>query len=269
MVQMLRTRYEQDAGNGIAGAVIPQVRNDAGFDAPRTLDAIAVSFWPSRGLMLEGFECKSSRSDWQRELKDPSKAEEFCEKLDRFWVVAGAKGVVLEDELPPDWGLLVARGAQLVQVRPAKALRDLTPKDGRRQLPPGFDRGFLIALLRQATVQQRVAPEEIEGARRRGFEEGTQHAQRMSKSFKDMYDEIQADVDAFQQASGIVLRGYRWQNQDARAVGSAVKVVLSGDHDVSMLERRLERLTEQAAEIAKSAEAKREEVGQLTLREVA
>lgn len=270
MVQMLKSRYEQEAGNGRAGAVIPQVRNDAGFDAKRTIDALAFSFWPSRGLLMEGFECKSSRSDWQRELADPSKAEEFCTKVDKFWIIAGAKGIVLEDELPPEWGLLVARGTKLVQVRPAKALRDLSGKGGRRPLPPGFDRGFLIALIRQATIQQSITPAEIDGARRRGFEEGEQHAGRMSQSFKDMYEQLYADVQTFQKASGISVSGYSWpEGRDTKAVGAAVRTVLNGEHEATMLESRLERVLEQTAAIAQTAQAQLDGARQLVLGEAA
>lgn len=260
LVTMLRARYEQEAGNGVAGAVISQVRNDAGFDAKRTLDAIAVSFWPSRGLLLEGFECKSSRSDWQRELKDPSKAEEFCTKLDRFWIVAGATGIVLDDELPPEWGLLVARGSKLVQVRPAKGLRDLSGKGGRRPLPPGFDRGFLIALLRQATFKQRTTPEEIEAARRQGFDQGAASAKSGGRDYEAMYERLYRDVQAFQQSSGISVTGTNWPKRDPKEIGAVVRLVLNGDQQTEALENRLTYLHDEAARIATQAAEKLTEI---------
>ena len=91
---LLRDRHA-NTGNGGAGewAFMAQVRNAAGFNATRTLDALALHLWPSRGLVLHGFEIKVSRSDWLREVKDPAKAEDACRLVEYFWIVA-PKGVV-------------------------------------------------------------------------------------------------------------------------------------------------------------------------------
>ena len=97
-------------------AFLEEVRNDAGFDASRSCDAIAMSLWPSRGLDLQGFEIKASRSDWLRELKDPAKAEAVCKFCDFWWLAVGDAGIVLDGELPVSWGLLVPRGDKLVVV---------------------------------------------------------------------------------------------------------------------------------------------------------
>jgi hypothetical protein len=43
---------------------------------------------------LTAFECKSSRSDWHRELQMPEKAEEFCALADYFYLVVGDKDIV-------------------------------------------------------------------------------------------------------------------------------------------------------------------------------
>jgi hypothetical protein len=56
LIGRLRTRYLQDNGNGAAWAFIPKVRSAAAFDARRTIDAYAMSLWPSRGLSLFAFE---------------------------------------------------------------------------------------------------------------------------------------------------------------------------------------------------------------------
>jgi hypothetical protein len=259
MVDLLRARYEQTAGNGIAGTLIPQVRDNAGFDAKRTIDALGVSFWPSRGLLLDAYECKSSRSDWQAELANPAKAEQFCQRVDRFWMVAGRADLILEDEVPPDWGLLVPRGGKLVQVRPAKLLHDdesqaVEMRRRARALPPGFDRGFLIALVRQASAVATITPQEIAAARDEGFAAGEQHAKVMGRNFKDLYDRQHADVAAFQQACGVPLSGWSWRDQDAAAVGAAVKMVLNGEHEVAALERRLRSLLEAAEAIREATQ---------------
>jgi len=268
LVQMLRSRYEQEAGNGVSGCVIAQVRDAAGFEARRSLDAVAMGFWPSRGLLIEGFECKASRSDWQRELKDPSKAEQFIPMLDKFWIVAGGSGIVDEHELPPGWGLLVARGRGLTQARAAEPLRDLivTYDDGRRRcpLPPGFSRGFLVSLLRNGTARAKVTPEEIATAEARAFEQGRESALESNGRWQEMYEALSIKVQAFQQESGIVLGCYDWGGHDPASVGRAVRAVLDGDSQIEGLGHRLRRVAEDAEQIAEAARRRLAETEALT-----
>lgn len=135
---MLQARFSATAGNGPRWAFVRHVRDAAGFNALRTLDAVAMDTWPSGGLLLHGFEIKVSRSDWRRELAEPAKAAAFTRRVDRFWIVA-PRGIVRVDELPSGWGLLETRGARLVAtVQPGP----LSPEP--------LDRSFVAALLRAA-----------------------------------------------------------------------------------------------------------------------
>lgn len=79
VTELLRQRHSAP-GNGGAGehAFLAQVRNAAGFDANRTFDAVTVGLWPSRGLPVDVWEIKVSRSDWLNELRKPAKAEDAC-----------------------------------------------------------------------------------------------------------------------------------------------------------------------------------------------
>jgi len=65
LLSMLRSRYSGRAGNGPRWAFVTHVRDAAGFNATRTIDAIAVDTWPSSGIALHGFEVKTSRGDWR------------------------------------------------------------------------------------------------------------------------------------------------------------------------------------------------------------
>lgn len=123
-------------------AFAAHVRNGTGWTkrVTRTADALALSLWPSRGLELHGFEVKCSRSDWKRELEDPAKAEEIAGYCDRWWIVVSDDKVVRAGELPPAWGLLVAREGKLVVVTPAPLL----PEAARKPL----DRSFIAAFAR-------------------------------------------------------------------------------------------------------------------------
>ena len=122
------------------------MRDRAGFDATRTLDAIAMDTWPSSGLALHGFEIKTSRADWRRELADSAKSAAFTRFLDRFWIVA-PPGVVKEEELPELWGLLETTEWGLLAKVQASALS-----------PEPVDRSFLACLLRAACHRSRVLP---------------------------------------------------------------------------------------------------------------
>jgi hypothetical protein len=138
LLDRIRARYTSTAGNGPRWAFIPHVRDRAGFDATRTIDAIVMDTWPSSGLAVHGFEIKCSRGDWRRELAQPEKAAAFTRFTDYFWIVA-PQGCVQPDELPDGWGLLEARG---------RGLR-LAVK-ARRLYPEAVDRSFLACLLRAA-----------------------------------------------------------------------------------------------------------------------
>ena len=137
LLGMLRDRHSVRAGNGPRWAFATHVRDQAGFNALRTLDAVAMDTWPSSGLALHGYEVKCSRSDWLRELAQPWKAAAFTRWVDYFWVVA-PPGVV-KDDLPAGWGLLEVRRRGLVAVVKAQRLA-----------PEPLDRSFVAALLRAA-----------------------------------------------------------------------------------------------------------------------
>jgi hypothetical protein len=123
--------------------LLPQVPNATGAGTGRTADGLALNAWPSRGLQLDGFELKSYRGDWLRELKNPAKAEggiyRYC---DRWWIVIPDTGetrhIARPSELPPSWGLIVcSEGRAAIEVA-ATALK-----------PKPLDRAFLASVLRR------------------------------------------------------------------------------------------------------------------------
>ena len=127
-----------------AHAFFPEFRSATGAHA-RSLDALSVSLFASRGLEVHGYEIKVDRADLKRELADPEKAEAVAKFCDRFWLVVPDVEVVgdhLADELPDPWGWLVASGEGLRQVRKAKPLPGL---------PTGRVRDFVASLARRAS----------------------------------------------------------------------------------------------------------------------
>lgn len=140
-------------------ALLEEVCEDV-IGGKRRADAMVLNFWASRGRELQGFEVKSHRSDWLREMKDPSKAEALARFCDRWWIIDDSEqDAVKREELPPTWGLLVRRGKKLVQVLPAAKLT-----------PVERPWSFVCSLIRRAqgdvaASEQRVSAEAIEEAK--------------------------------------------------------------------------------------------------------
>lgn len=91
-----------DVTGGDGEVLLPEVQ------APRSgrrCDLLRIGLWPSRGYGIDVHELKVSRSDWQRELADPGKADAWWPYCSRFWIVA-PKGMIRPEEMPLGWGLM-------------------------------------------------------------------------------------------------------------------------------------------------------------------
>lgn len=217
-------------------ATLFEVRNAAGFNGSSSADAVSMSLWPSRGLEILGFEVKTSRADWLRELKDPSKSapvQRYCHR----WVIAVDDASIVRDgELPPTWGLFALDGSgKLVQkVEPPL----LTPEP----LTPHF----VACLLRRATedvvakravdeiVRERV--DDLVASRRASSDIKTKYLQ-------DEVAQLKRQIEEFERLSGVRIDRY----PGAAKIGEAVRLVLNdGPAQTVMLERvrdQLARLT--------------------------
>lgn len=186
-------------------AMLEQVANKTGW-ASRTLDAVAMSLWPSRGLEVHGIEVKVHRGDWIREKRNPEKADDFFKHFDRFWLVAEAD-VVAEGELPPTWGLLVvAPDGKSLQMR----------TDAPKGAPQELGRKFVAAILRR--VDQQYVP----SVRVRQLAE--EIAAERAKLAEANLECLRASVAKFEAASGVEISAWRGE----ASIGAAVKVVLEG-----------------------------------------
>ncbi len=215
-------------------ATFSQIRNAAGFSASRTLDAVAINTWPSRGLEVHGFECKSSRGDWLREKDDPAKAEAFLPFCDRWWLVVGREDIVQPGELPPTWGLLAPRGKGLVAKVEA-------PKLEAKPL----DRHLLAVILRRAaepetTDEQKQA---IQAAFDQGHEAGQKSAKLHGGFDEERVKRLEKTIADFEKASGLALDSW-----SAGRMGAAVDFVMRGG--LKREEQRLRHLQAEAESIA-------------------
>lgn len=238
VIRLLRTRYAAPAW-----ALVEQVGNATGYGTSRHADALAMGLWPSRGLELLGFEVKVSRSDWTRELKNPEKAEPIAAYCDRWYIVAPA-GIVPVSDIPPNWGLLEAKGSKLFETKPAERL---TAKP--------LDRSFVAAILRR-TMEQAPdvkAREEIRSEIYATFQSEVNHSakERAQRSF-DALEELRQRVSAFEAETGISLEyPIGWPRPNGKKIGETVNLVLSGQFDqllgqVTSIERTAHRIIVEA-----------------------
>ena len=221
----LRTRFAAPAW-----ALLFEVPDGTGGNKNRSADAVAMSLYPSRGLELNGFEIKVSRSDWQKELADPSKAEAVCKYCDRWWIVAGDPKIVHAGELPPTWGLLVAQGKRLVCKTKAPKLD-----------PVALNRRFLAALLRR--VEEQGADKKLlREAERKGFDDGVAHGDRRSGGYKERFEKLSEKLKAFEAAAGFSFDHWPMRTKSGKEIGEVVANVLSGHYDTP--EYRLQKMIE-------------------------
>ena len=146
-------------------ALLSQVADATGAAQSRWADAIAFGLWPSRGLEIEGFEIKVSRSDWLSELNAPDKSAAIQRYCHRWWIVAGSRDIVRPDELPKTWGLIIPRGSGLETKVAAPLLK-----------PKKVTRKFVVAVMRAHQYHQ-------QGKRREILEELRREAQESARSW--------------------------------------------------------------------------------------
>ncbi|ADU36200.1 hypothetical protein [Variovorax paradoxus] len=195
-------------------ACLFEVANGTGSNASRAADIVVLNLWPSRGMDYNGYEVKTARSDWLRELKQPEKAWPVMQYMDRWWLLA-APNVAKLDEIPSNWGFMEFNGLKCRVMKPAPKLE-----------PKAVTKTFLGALLRKPvrdvegmvnraknaalaevdkTVEERIAKE----MRRRG----------------EKHQELVDKLAKLQEATGIDLLG--WQPEESQV--HAIKFALQAD----------------------------------------
>lgn len=147
-------------------ALFSEVRDALGWAGKGSCDAVAFGLWPSRGMAMLGFEIKTDRRDWLRELKKPEKAERFAALCDEWWVVT-TPDVLDESELPLGWGWLLLPKTGRAVGKKLKLKRAATRKAEQPELP----REFITALLRRAHAMTQDEGM-IKGARQEGYDDG-------------------------------------------------------------------------------------------------
>jgi hypothetical protein len=241
LFRALRDLYPADAY-----ALLPQVANGTGSSARRHADAVAMGLWPSRGLLLEGFEIKCSRQDWARELAQPAKADAVARFCDLWWVVVADRAIVHDGELPPDWGLLAwnEKRARLEVVVRARRVDAAPPT-----------RAFVAALLRRLAECSTPAAE-VEAAERVGVEKGRAAERDAHAHERARHAALVERVRVFERESGLEIL---WGWQAPEKLGAAVRAVLQGA--AARAEEQLHGLRERAQHVVEVIDAELARVG--------
>lgn len=209
MTTALRKRYASPEH-----ACFFEVRSASGFDSKRSADAIYMNLWPSRGLEIGGVEIKASRSDWLRELADPSKSAPIQRFCDRWWLAIEKPEIIRDGELPSTWGLLVLQGTKLVQRVEAPKL---TPEPITRTFMGALFRSATAGIVPQQHVDSIIADRLEEQAKR-----DASHDTLVRKQLEARVLDLETRIRDFEHASGISLH-----YQNMKTIGNAVSLVMA------------------------------------------
>lgn len=192
LIEALRVKYKEPAW-----AVFEEVANETGFNASRRADALAFGIWPSHGHSLHGFEIKSSRSDWLRELRDPDKGDTFLRYCDHFWLVAEPK-VALASEIPATWGWMerTSRGLRVVRDAPK-----LSPEPAPRTLWASMLRSVNKTMVSKATLNAEV--EKRTAALQTAYEKRVASADLVHSYDAKAYEALKTAVAQFERLTGL------------------------------------------------------------------
>ncbi len=227
---------------GPAFIVLTEVRDSTGFEGTgKEADALAFGVWPSRGLQVIGFEFKSQRNDWLRELKDPAKAETIASRCDEWWLVA-ADGVAKLEEIPLGWGWYIPTEKGLKVGKPAPAMME----------PRSIGRPFLMSIVRNIARNYIPANKVKEEAERRAEDLVKERHHRDSWQIEEgkRFSKI---LDDFKEATGGVdLRSS--YSFDPKEVGAIVKAINTDGlrHDLKSVKQAADHVAKALEELGKT-----------------
>lgn len=208
----IRGAYQQPAW-----VVLPSLRDSTGWAGRgQTADAVAFGTWPSRGFKIIGFEIKSYRGDWLRELKNPAKAEAFALYCDEWWIV-GTEAVIKAEEVPDVWGWATPTPRGLKRIKEPKPI---TPQE--------IDRVFLMAIMRnvgQNYTPTREVKEAIDQKVNEELDRRNGSAELELKYTKETVAELRKKIEDFEKAAGFEISTWKFESSQ---IGALVKEITDG-----------------------------------------
>lgn len=217
----------------------------------RRADAVWVGLYQSRGYGIDVCELKVSRSDFEREISKPAKAEAWWSYSNRFWIVAPDVDVAPPDRLPEGWGLMVPkkRGRRFQVVVPP-AERD-----------PVIDLELLVRLVvRLNSSFDRVISEQRTAHRDEVAELRRRHHESLEEAGAgyEARSRLEA-LEEFEAAAGIRIEHHSWRGAlSGASAGRSFAEYAQAREERERLERRMQNhtaaITRAAAALAADAE---------------
>lgn len=185
-----------------AWACFAEVNQGTGSNAGRRADALAMSLWPSRGLIIRGFEIKVSKSDLRKEIKTPAKADAIASYCHEWWLVV-PKGLIDDmSDIPDSWGVMEL-GKTLRSVKRAKSLK-----------PKAVSYVFLASVLRASYTQRvnilskYIDPNTISDKLNRSYERGKADGVVRCKHVNNTYESLVRKMTDLTDVLGVSLGDY-------------------------------------------------------------
>lgn len=213
-----------------AHTLLQEVRNGTGYTrGPRTIDALCLSTWPSRGLWMAGIEIKTYLGDWRREIDNPEKAEAIA-KYCHYWYAAVPFSIAeqVTQTLPKTWGLIVVKEKAKIAVEAER----LTPKPPDFLLLCSIMRNFSESYVPKGMVDDLAAKKSADLEKHR--------AQELVR--------LKEDIAKFTKESGIDI-SQPWRYGD---IGQAIKLII--ESRILSSNSRLKALRHEADEIVKACD---------------
>ena len=245
LFRRLRKRCSRESGE----IVLFEVGDGAGFRNRGWSDAVSMQTWPSKKLVVSGYEVKATRSDWLRELDSPEKNATW-QRHCHFWYIVAPKDVVVLAELPPKWGLLVPKGADGLRIASRAAPPDVTIVD--------IPASLLAAVFRAADNERRALHTtkvaEIREEERKRVEAEIERQYKAACAFEAKYLELAEAL------------GSKWENLETlKTRAAAVRLLRDEYEDPSKLVRNLrlrhEKIAKRLGELEAEIEEKEAVVG--------
>jgi hypothetical protein len=225
----------------------------------RRADCVTVNLWNSR-FCVNGFEIKRSRSDWLRELSDPTKMERLHRECHQIYLLVEDPQIV-RDDLPAGWGLMVRQRSRLMtKVKP-------------RWNEPDHTRRFWVRLLQhqaadrkravdaQVYQQLELARESLESEELTSLRNRLERADASVASLLKTVDGLKDQLRTVEQAAEWLSGLHQWER--ARAISAMAVVQKSQWHGEGWARKQLLSRAESALVALREAVETFEQVEQL------
>lgn len=222
MSELLITEMLAEKFASPAWAFLPQVRSATGYqNKVRTVDALAFSLYPSRGLDLHGFEIKTSRADLKKELEEPDKADMIGKYCDYWWLAIPNVKAIHNLVLPGAWGIILCDKKAVIE-KQAKKQEDVKPL-GRLQL------AAIMRKVQQTAGWEAEINQRVKDQRQKTWEEGYKAGQETNRQQQQQHERLIKQVGELKLKTGIDLTNNA--RNDYKSICDALKFIRKTEED--------------------------------------